>query len=193
MKAVFFTAVKEEREVYIMKRRMRIAAALFAAVAMVMVMSVSAFADGAVIGKKAALNKALKNAGLKKSQVKYVEVEMDDDEEVYEVEFTKKKNNTEYSYDVAAYSGRILEKSVDYRYARNSSHKKIGKTAARKKVADFLNISYKTVKAGSCRYEYDDGEGEYEVKFKKGSRKYECEVLAPTGKVIEYSWEVTGR
>ena len=176
-----------------MKRRIGIAISMFAAIAMVMVMSVSVFADGVVIGNKAALNKALKNAGLKKSQVKYVEVEMDDDEDIYEIEFTKKKNNAEYSYDVEAYSGKILEKSVDFRYTRNSSHKKIGKTAARKKVAKFSGISYKTVKSGSCYYDYDDGKGTYDVKFKKGGRRYEYEVLAPTGKVIEYSWEVIGR
>ena len=176
-----------------MKRSMRIAVAMFAAIAMVMVMSVSAFADGAMISEKAALNKALKNVGLKKTQVKYIDVELDDDEDVYEVEFTKKKNSAEYSFDVDAYAGKILEKSVDYKYTRNSSHKKIGKTAALKKVAKFSGISYKTVKSGSCYYDYDDGKGVYEIKFKKGSRKYECEVLAPTGKVIEYSWEVIGR
>ena len=175
-----------------MKRRIRTAVALLAALAMVMTMSVAAFADG-VIGNKAALNKALKNTGLKKTQVKYIENEYDAEENVYEVEFTKKKNNAEYSFDIDAETGKILEKSVDYRYKRNTSHKKIGKVAARKKVAKFSGISYKTIKKGTCRYEYDDRKGTYEIKFTKGGKNYDYEVLAPTGKIIEYSWKVTGR
>jgi len=176
-----------------MKRGFRIAAAMFAAVVMVVVMCVSAFADGALIGNKAALNKALKNAGLKKAQVKALEIDLDKKNDVYEVEFTKKANGAEYDFDIDAYSGDVLEKTIEYKYKKNSSHKKIGKTAALKKVAEFTGFSYKVVKSGKCSYDYDDGKGVYEVKFRKGGRKYECEVLAPTGKVIEYGWEVTGR
>ena len=175
-----------------MKKRIRTAVALLAALAMVMVMSVSVFADG-LIGNKAALNKALKNAGLTKSQVKHIENEYDEEDNVYEVEFTKKKNGAEYSYDIGAETGKILKKSVDYKYKKNSSRSKIGKDAARQKVAEFSGISYDTVKSGSCRYEYDDREGTYDVKFKHNGRRYDYEVLAPTGKIIECSWKVTGK
>ena len=41
---------------------------------------------------------------------------------------------------------------------------------ARKKVAKFSGISYKTISKGTCRYEYDDGEGTYEVRFKRNGR-----------------------
>ena len=66
----------------------------------------------------------------------------------------------------------------------------ISKTAARKKVAKFSGISYKIISNGTCRYEYDDGEGTYEVRFKRNGRSYEYDVLAPTGKVIGYEWRV---
>ena len=174
-----------------MKKRLNMVAAMFAALAMVMTMSASAFA-ASITNSTDALNIALKNSKLKKSQVKLIETGYENDENTYEVEFTKKKNGAEYNYEIAADTGKIVEKSVEYRVKRNSSHKKIGKTAARKKVAKFLGISYKTVKAGTCYYEYDDGKGVYEVRFTKGSRNYECEVLAPTGKILEYSWKVTG-
>ena len=174
-----------------MKKRLNMVAAMFAALAMVMTMSASAFA-ASITNSTDALNIALKNSKLKKSQVKLIETGYENDENTYEVEFTKKKNGAEYNYEIAADTGKIIEKSVEYRVKRNSSHKKIGKTAARKKVAKFLGISYKTVKAGTCYYEYDDGKGVYEVRFTKGSRNYECEVLAPTGKILEYSWKVTG-
>lgn len=175
-----------------MKRRVNIALTLFAAIAMVMTMSLAAFAD-AITSNDAALKKALKNAGLRKTEVTRVDVEYDREDDVYEVEFKKKSDGRKYDYEIAAAEGRIIKKSVDYKYKRNSSHRKVGKTEARKNVAKFSGISYKIICTGTCRYEYDDRQGTYEVKFKKGNRRYEYEVLAPTGKIIEYEWKVINR
>ncbi len=174
-----------------MKKKMRAFITLFVALAMVMAMSASAFAAG-ISSNDAALKKALKNAGLKKSQVKSIEVEYDRKDGVYEVEFIKKKNKAEYEYEISAGTGAIVRKSVDYRVKKNSSGKKIGATAARKKVAKSSGISYKVISKGTCRYEYDDGKGVYEIKFSKGDRRYEYDVLAPTGKILEFEWRVTG-
>jgi len=171
-----------------MKKVMKTLVALTAALAMVMTMGVSVFAAG-ISSNEAALQKALKNAGLKRSQVMFVDAEYDRSSRTYEVEFTKKSTGTEYDYEISAKTGNILEKSVDIKHKRNSSHKKIGKTAAMKKVAKHAGVSYKTVKAGTCYYDYDDGKGTYEIKFETTKHRYEYEVLAPTGKIIEYGWE----
>ena len=53
-------------------------------------------------------------------------------------------------------------------------------------------VSYKIISKGTCTYEYDDRKGTYDVKFTNGDRVYDCEVLAPTGKIIEYEWKVNG-
>ena len=132
-----------------------------------------------------AINKALNDAKLTKSKVKYLEAELDNGK--YEVEFTKKANNAEYEYKISKKSGNILRKEVEYVYKHNSSKKKIGKEAAREKVAKFSGFKLSTIKKGTCTYEYDDNEGTYEVKFKTSKYKYEYEVLAPTGKIIEYT------
>lgn len=175
-----------------MKKKMNIVLALFTALVMVMTMGASVFA-GSGISSDEALNKALKNAKLKKSEVKAIDVEYDNDSDSYEVEFTRKKNGAEYAYEVGAESGKIFEKSIEYKYKKNSSHHKIGKTAARKKVAKYSGISYKIIKTGTCTYKYHDKKGVYKVKFEKGNRRYECEVLAPTGKILEYEWELIKR
>ena len=175
-----------------MKRRVNIALTLLAALAMVMTMSAAAFAD-AITSNDAALKKALKNAGLRKTEVTRIDVEYDREDDVYEVEFKQKSDGRKYDYEIAAASGKIIKKSVEYKYKRNSSHRKIGKTAARKKVAKFSGISYKIICTGTCSYEYDDRQGTYEVKFTKGSRRYEYDVLAPTGKIIEYEWKVINK
>lgn len=174
-----------------MKKRRSMILALFTALALFMTMSVSVFA-GAISGNDAALKTALKNAKLKKSQVKHIEVDHESDEGVYEVEFTKKSGGTEYAYEITADTGKIVKKSVEYRYKKNTSHKKIGKKAARKKVAKYSGISYKIISKGTCTYEYDDRKGAYDIKFKNGNCVYDCEVLAPTGKILEYEWKVKG-
>lgn len=149
--------------------------------------STTAFA-GSGISKSTAINKALSDANLTKAKVTMLECELEHGK--YEVEFTKKANNAEYDYEISKKSGKILEKSVDYEYTPNSSKDKIGKSAARKKVSKFSGISLATVKKGTCTYEYDDNEGTYEVKFKTKKYRYDYEVLAPTGKIIEYSREL---
>ena len=170
-----------------MKKRWNLVTIL--AVILAMTMSLSAFA-GSVTSESEALKKALKNAGLKKSQVKNIDIDYEGRDNTYEVEFTVKKNGKEFDYTISAETGNITKKSVEYRYKKNSSHEKIGKKAARKKVARFSGISYTIIKNGTCRYEYDDNEGIYKVKFVKGNRRYEYDVLAPTGKIIEYEWKV---
>ena len=174
-----------------MKKTGKIILSLITALAVVMTMSISAFAATLNNGDEA-LQKALDNAKVKKSQVKRIEIEYDGDDGVYEVEFTVKKNGKHFEYDISADSGKIVKKSVEYKFKKNRSHKKIGKKAARKKVAKLSGVSYKVIKTGTCKYEYDDGKGVYEVKFSNNGRRYECEVLAPTGKIIEYEWKVTG-
>ena len=158
------------------------------AMVMVFAMSFSAFADS--ITQDDAVNKALGNVKLTKSDVTRLEAEFDDDDNVFEVEFIKKSNKAEYSYEIAADSGKINEKSVEYKYKKTSSKKKIGKKAAMKKVAKFSGISYKTISKGTCRYKYSKKGSKYTIKFRTKSRKYEYEVLAPTGKIVEFDWEL---
>lgn len=163
---------------------------------MMAVIILAAAGNTAYAAKKISASKAksiaLKDAGLKKSKVRGLEAEFDDGK--YEVEFTRKSNKAEYEYEISK-KGRVLEKSVDYVYKHDSSTKKIGKEAARKKVSAFSGTKLSTIKKGTCTYEYDDDddhpEGVYEVKFKKGNYRYEYEVLAPTGKIIEWGKKYT--
>ena len=68
------------------------------------------------IGKKKARSIALKDAGLKASGVQnlHVSVDYEDDydTDIYEVEF--EKGQDEYNYDIHAYSGKILDKDIDF-------------------------------------------------------------------------------
>ena len=170
-----------------MKKKML--SALIAAV-MVLAMSATAFADSLSVND--ALNKALKNAKLTKSKVKHIEKDYDREDNVFEIEFVKKSNKAEYDYEIAADTGKIIKRSIDYKLKRNTSKKKIGKTKARKIAAKKAGVKLSVVKKGTCRYEYDDRKGTYEVKFTSGGKRNEIEILAPNGKIDEYEWQLAG-
>lgn len=168
---------------------------------LVMALAVPSFADSSegaasnppALSESKAVSIALSNAGLTKTQVRRLEAEYDSKDGTYEIEFIKKSNKAEYEYEISASDGRIFEKSIDYACKKTKSKKKIGKKAACRKVAKFSGVSYSTVSKGTCTYKYKGHKGKYVIKFRSGNYKYECEVLAPNGKILEYEWEMIKR
>ena len=160
--------------------------AIMISISVLFAMSIPAYA--ASLSKDGALKTVLKDAGLKKSQIKSLEIDYDDDDHVYDIEFKGKKNKNEYEYEITK-SGRILEKEVDYKYKKSKSKKKIGKAKAQKKAAKHAGVSLKNVKKGTCKYTYKKHQGKYKIKFRSKGYKYEYEILAPNGKIIEMEYE----
>ena len=164
------------------KRNMMVAGAVWMLAAL---MSVSALASGLTAGQ--AVRTALGDAGLKKSQVRHLDAELE--RGVYEIEFTKKKDKTEYEYEIEAGSGVIREVKIEIPHRLNTSKEKIGKAEARRQAARFTGCRLKKVRAGSCRYKKDGREWIYKMKFRQGRYQYEVEVLASSGKVVEMEKE----
>lgn len=73
----------------------------------------TASATKKMIGKTKALNIALKNAKLKKSQIKGLEIEIGREKgrKVYEIEWRYGKY--EYEYDIDVYTGKIVDKEIE--------------------------------------------------------------------------------
>lgn len=172
-----------------MKRFVSIAIALI----MVLAMSSSAFAASKVTSNAAAKKIALKNAKLSEAQVKSIKVKYDREDKVYDVKYIRKSNGSKFDFEIRRSNGRIFEKSIDYKYKRTASRKKVGTLAAQKRAAKAAKVKLNTVKKGRCKYEYDDGEGIYEVTFKNGKYRYDIDIQAATGYLIDYSWEYTGK
>ena len=80
----------------------------------------------------------------------------------------------------------ILQTNESWKQFFNEELAKQGYTVS--KFQRICGVSYNTVKKGTCTYEYSrkKKEGKYEVKFRSGGYKYEYEILAPNGKVMEY-------
>lgn len=65
------------------------------------------------IGKEKAKSIAFSNAGVSSGEVKNLSVEFDYDDGVYHYEVEFKFNNKEYTYDINAVDGEILDKEID--------------------------------------------------------------------------------
>ena len=176
-----------------MKRFFVMKRAVSVLLAMVMVLAMSATVFAAGVTNKSAQTIALKNAKLTAKQVTNLKTKYDKGDRRYEVKFRSNKNGARYEFEIGKTNGRIYEKSINYKYKRNSSKKKIGKLAAQKAAAKASGVNLSVVKRGKCKYEYDDGMGIYEIEFRNGKYNYDVEILAPSGKLTEYSWEYKGR
>ena len=170
------------------EQKMKRMLAVIAMIVMTVSMTVTSFA-GTDISEKEAVKIALRNAGLTRAEVYRLEAEREHGK--YEVEFVSREKKTEFDYRISG-KGTILEKAVEYRYKADHSREKIGKKAAMKKAAKHAGVRYNTVKNGTIRYEWDNGkkEGKYEIRFKSSKYRYEYDILAPTGTVMEFEKEL---
>jgi uncharacterized membrane protein YkoI len=167
-----------------MSTKMKGIVTILLATTLAMALSATAFA-GTVTGKDA-LKTALADAGFTKSQVSSIEI--DQDKKAIEIEFVCKKNKAKYEYDIAKSDGSILEKGIEYAYKHNASKAKVAKKAVLKKAAKRWGVKYSVVKKkAKVTYKYKT-EGRYKVALRYQGKKYKCELLAPTGKIIE--WEI---
>ena len=65
------------------------------------------------IGEEKAEQIALAHANLTKQQVSYVKNELDQDDGIWEYQIEFKYENKEYEYDINAYTGEIIDYSID--------------------------------------------------------------------------------
>ena len=166
-----------------MKKTMKRLAAVAVTLGLILAMSVSVFA--AAVTKEDAVRTALTDAGIRQSGTAWLKAERDG--KTYEVEFKDANTGDKYEYAVLIKNGKIKEADVDYAHSFNSSRKKIGKTKAVSAAAKAAGVKKSVVKQGTCTYKKDDGEWIYKLKFKTNNCRYEVEVQAATGKVIEIS------
>lgn len=131
-----------------------------------------------------------KNTPALKNRTLYVESDYDDGISVYEVEGSTSSRH--YSFEVNAYSGRILEKSWEARGQIKKGTKNLTTKEARDKISkEVVARKYQTYYR--TKTDYENGVKIYEVDVNSKNKKYEMEINATTGKFIEVSWEVRNK
>ena len=149
--------------------------------------------EKAYIGSESALEIALKDAGLKETDITCQEVGMDseDGKMVYEVEFCY--SGQEYEYEIAADNGDVIECSKE---KSDHSHKasKANQSSSSMKVTVEEAKKAALEKAGKTEaeiteLEIETDDGNYEVEFVSGGTEYSIEINGKTGAIIEYETE----
>lgn len=155
------------------------------------------------IGLDKARQIALKKAGLRESDVCWEDrsFDLDDGTPVYELEFHA--NKTEYSCDVHAVTGAVLDYDVEHMDSgehhhhddrpasadSSSSADYIGMDSAKSIALKKAGVSAGNVRWESAELDRGDGPPAYELEFSAGGMEYSCDVHAKTGAILDYEAE----
>jgi len=149
----------------------------------------------AYIGKEKAKEVAFKKAGVKESEVRDLEVELDLEKGVlvYQVDFDTKAY--EFEYDINATSGKIVEEKkeptgyveVEKPSQQNTSY--ISESEAKSVALKHAGVKASSVVFEKVELDSDDGVMVYEVDFRTSSYEYDYKVNAKSGKILEVDKE----
>lgn len=146
------------------------------------------------IGLSEAKRIALADAGLKSSQVTFVQTDMVKTSGIwqYEIEFYT-ASGKEYDYSIDALTGKVRHVDYDAEHHNTSGSEQkddyIGVAKAKEKALDRAGLTARQVTFTKAKLDHEDGRMVYELKFYADNKKYECDVDALTGEVIDWEME----
>lgn len=163
------------------------------------------FTGGKDIGKDAALEAALQDAGVTKEEATRLKTskDRDDGRMIYEIQFDA--NGTEYDYEIAAEDGKILtadtESVASNTAAQNGQQNNTQNNQSQSAGANVAVSQEQAMQTALERVpgatesdirmelDNDDGQYKYEGDIIYNQREYEFEIDANTGVILEWSEE----
>lgn len=132
---------------------------------------------------------AFRHAGVKESAVSGLKVELDRGTLTtkYELEFWA--GGSEYDYEIDAYTGKVLEYSVEKDDSAGSSQGRISEDQAKSIAFQAAGIKASAAAELKVSLDEDDGKMVYEIGFKVGEKRFECEVDAASGRILTSEWD----
>lgn len=142
-----------------------------------------AVSDGKYVGREAAVNAALKRAGISAAEavVKSVEFDMENSVMVYEVEFYAKGN--EYEMDVDAVSGTVIK--MQHKQVSVNTEGLMSENRAAEIALSVAGVEAKDAQGLHTEMDNENGRLIYEVEFIAGGTKYEYHLDGQTGEVLQ--------
>jgi uncharacterized membrane protein YkoI len=147
------------------------------------------------IGVAKAKTIALQHAGVAEANASFYKAQQDYEKStlVYELEFYA--GSTKYEYDINAYTGAIVkyeQKNYDCQ-STTTGTSNIGLEKAKSIALDHAGKSASAVTFTETKTDKDNGRTIYEIEFYSGQTKYEYEIDAITGSIIEYESKTSGK
>lgn len=125
---------------------------------------------------------ALKDAGVKESEIYDFEIELDRDNGTLHYDVSFEKDGRDYDYEINAKTGKII--SVE-KPNMTSSEAKISKSKAKSTALNHAGVKENEISLYKIELEKDDGVWKYEISFNVGYVEYDYTINAETGKIIE--------
>lgn len=139
------------------------------------------------INKEKALEIALKDSGLKRSNITKLEIKekVSNKVKVFEIEFYH--NQYEYEYYIAISNGKIIKKEIEYEGKLHNNNEI--------SIAQAKQLALSRVKGANNNHikikeDYEDGRLVYEGKIRYSGYEYEFEIDAKSGIFLEWEMEV---
>lgn len=133
---------------------------------------------------------ALKHAGVSEASAVFIKAKLDNDDGVYEYDIEFTTDSTRYEYEIRAADGAVLEFSAEPIYtAPQLSASSISKEEAKDIALKYVNASASQAVFIKAKQEYDDGISMYDIEFTADSVRYEFEIRASDGAILEFSAE----
>lgn len=162
------------------------------------IISSAARAEKNSIGSDAAVSAALRDAGLKREDALRIESDFDRENGKYIFNVKFDADGKEYEYDINAKTGEIIDKDIenDKKTPVTSKASEAESTkASADKDADIekakqIALSDAGVSAADAEFikakaDIDDGIKVFDIEFIAGSKEYEYEINASSGRIIE--------
>lgn len=150
--------------------------------------------NSSLISEEEAKAIALKDAGIKESEVTNIRVKLEKDDGVQEYEVDFYAGNKEYDYDINASTGEIISKDMDIDddFQNNSSSGTSNQPSVTeeeaKKIA-LAKVPEATEKDLRMHLDYEDGKQVYEGSIVYGGMEYDFEIDANSGTILEWEQE----
>lgn len=139
------------------------------------------------IGQEKAKKIAFDDAKVSKPTMKKIQLDYDDGQMIYEVEFTQ--DGIEYEYDIQAKTGKILKKEMEGKKKITSSSTSQNQTSMitkdqAKKIA-MNHAGVKSIQNYQIKEDIDNGQKEYDIEFLSGNYQYEYTIRVKDGRILE--------
>lgn len=145
-----------------------------------------AAAEAKKISSVGAAKKLARNK-VKGAVVTEVDIDYENGGLVYEVSLFK--GSREYGLSYRASDGKLVQYEWESVGTTGISN---GKRLTKSQIRKLAKKYVKKAKITQVYLDVDDGEEEYKVSMKKGTKTYQLIYAARTGKLMEYKWKISG-
>lgn len=132
---------------------------------------------------------ALNHAKVKASQVRELEIELDKEQGVTHYDVSFEAGNTEYDYEIEAYTGEILKNEKETEEKPAAAAETITKEKAKTIALNHAKVKAADVRDFEIELEEEKGQKYYEITFESGGYEYEYVINSQTGEILHQEKE----